>query len=475
MLSRRNWLQSVGAATLAGAAGSFLAPRRALGKGAFKAKRVVIVSVAGGLRRRESLGMAEGATLPSMMGDIPIIGGFGAGSAGAAKVAPEYEMGSLVLPSARRRPLIEEGALVANLRYAEGVPGHLQGAACLATGLYNNIDNRADAFPPAPTLFELHRRHNGGSALDAWYLSNVPGFYRVLRHSAHPDYGADFAATWMSPPATMNSIVPLVTRGQRTIQLKEGTRDFPTVRTNAAEIRATRGLTEILDGNTPEYEAELEHTLDEREQIEADYAELYGDKTYDSFYPQSMGIGFVGADGRLDATNDALTMYHAERVLKKFKPAVTFVSLIDVDACHDDFNGYILGQVVADALVAHLWDTIQSTDGLRDETALLVLPEHGRQLQYNGNNEDSLGRSGLDHGGGDDGDREVWALALGPDFKPGVVETTGIRQDGRTSDRYETIDVVMTAAAILGQDGAMKSGVEDAGGRPGLLMEGILR
>src|SRR6185436_15289652 len=106
--------------------------------------------------------------------------------------------------------------------------------------------------------------------------------------------------------------------------------------------------------------------------------------------------------------------------------------------------------------------------------ALFVLPEHGRQLFFNGKNPDSLGRSGLDHGGGDDGDRNVWMLALGPDFKPGVYEKTGVQQTGRTSGRYETIDAVMTAASILGRGDEMTKNLTDLEMRPGLLMEDIL-
>ena len=106
---------------------------------------------------------------------------------------------------------------------------------------------------------------------------------------------------------------------------------------------------------------------------------------------------------------------------------------------------------------------------LKDTTTLVVLPEHGRHLFFNGNNPDSLGRSGIDHGQGDDGDRNVWMLALGPDIKPNqVIAPTGIVQTGRTSGRYETIDAVMTAMGLLGHDAAMKDALVADGARPGL-------
>src|SRR6185436_14702718 len=99
---------------------------------------------------------------------------------------------------------------------------------------------------------------------------------------------------------------------------------------------------------------------------------------------------------------------------------------------------------------------------------MIVLPEHGRHLFMNGNNPDSFNRSGIDHGRGDDGDRNVWMLALGPDIKRNnVIAPTGVAQSGRGSGRYETIDAVMTAMTVLGHGDAMTSELTGAGSRPG--------
>ena len=113
---------------------------------------------------------------------------------------------------------------------------------------------------------------------------------------------------------------------------------------------------------------------------------------------------------------------------------------------------------------------------LRDSTTMIVMPEHGRHLFFNGANEDTMCRSGLDHGQGDNGDRDVWMLALGPDIKPNqVLNPTNITQPGRTSGRYESIDAIMTAMGILGHDTAMKDGLESKSARPGLVMNEVLR
>jgi hypothetical protein len=127
-ISRRKFL---GAAT-ATAAGVALAPRFQVrwargGAPEFRARRVVVVGIGGGLRRSEALGMAEGATMPNLFGRVPLLSGSGGEDAGDARVAPEYaaQAQPLVLPAPRKTPLYTEGALIANLRYDGGAPGHL--------------------------------------------------------------------------------------------------------------------------------------------------------------------------------------------------------------------------------------------------------------------------------------------------------------------------------------------------------------
>jgi hypothetical protein len=448
--------------------------RRARAASQFKAKHIVVVGIGGGLRLQESLGMAEGATMPNLLGTVPLISGFG-DSAGAPRLAPEYlaSMPAIVTPAPLQTPLYTQGALVTNLRYAEGAPGHLQGQACLVSGAYNNIENRGDAHAPAPTLFELHRRQSNAPATDAWYVSEVGGFYRALQSSANPSFGPEFGGAFLSPPSVMTPLVPILASGER--QLQYG-RPLPTVRNDADERAASARLRAILDDRFPQYPADgtPRTTPAENQAIEAHLAGYYADATYTAYYPNTLGIG-VMQGGQLSSTGDAITVYHAEQILAKFKPTVLAMTLLDIDQCHMDFNGYLQGQMLADACVRHLWETIQSTDGLRDETALFILPEHGRHLFHNGQNPDSLGRSGIDHGQGDDGDRNVWLLALGPDFQPGLFSPTGVTQDQRSSGRYETIDMTMTAATLLGYGDVMKTALERDDFRPGLVIQDVLK
>lgn len=479
-ISRRSFLGGLGAAAAGGVLAPLVRVRPAFGSTDFATRHVVIVGIGGGLRNNESLGMAEGATMPNLFGDIPLIPGYGDVAAGPARVAPEYAamVRPLVLPATRAVPLYTEGALITNLRYAEGPPGHLQGQGCLVSGYYNSIENRADARLPVPTIFELHRRESNMPATDAWYVSVPGGFYRALQTSNHPEFGARFGGSFLSPPGAASALFPIVASGRRSLAL-DGTEALPTIPENPEEDVAVRRLVDILDGNAPAYsesDGVFRATPEENANFQRHLAALYGDGTYESLFPASFGIGLDNGGGDLDATADALTTYHAEQILARFKPSVTAITLVDVDAAHNDFNGYVRGQQVADACVSHLWDFIQSTDGLRDQTTMIVLPEHGRHLFFNGQNPDSLGRSGLDHGQGDDGDRDVFMLVLGPDIAPGaVLAPTDVSQPGRSSGRYESIDAIMTAMTMLGHGDVMRDTLADHGARPGMMIEEVCR
>ena len=168
--------------------------------------------------------MAEGATMPNLFGRVPLIPGFGDGDAGAPVIAPEYAATAppLVLPAPRATPLYTQGTLITNLRYADGAPGHLQGHACLVSGYYNNLENRADARLPVPTMFELHRREPTRRRPTPGTCRNPGGFYRALQTSDHPEYGARFGGSFLSPPGVMSPLVPIVASGKRALDAHAG-------------------------------------------------------------------------------------------------------------------------------------------------------------------------------------------------------------------------------------------------------------
>lgn len=152
-------------------------------------------------------------------------------------------------------------------------------------------------------------------------------------------------------------------------------------------------------------------------------------------YNNPWGIG--GLSG------DQFNVFAAEKIIEEFQPELMVVNMQDVDVCHNNFTAYANNLVRADYALGHLWQTIQSTPGMADNTVLIAVPEHGRNAQPN-TVIDAYGRYAIDHTN-DDMSREIFCMIAGPAGK--VVQNQVIDQV-----MGESIDVVPTIAKILGFD-----------------------
>ena len=136
--------------------------------------------------------------------------------------------------------------------------------------------------------------------------------------------------------------------------------------------------------------------------------------------------------------SDAKALRLARNLLSVFRPRLIGVVLQNADIAHGSFNGY--SEVVRrnDAAIGELITAIQGDAELRDSTAVIVLPEFGRDSDVNA-------RRGLDHGDGSDDLRFVHGVAWGPDFRRNVT----IKDDRRTIDMTPTIAHMFGAKARL--------------------------
>jgi len=181
---------------------------------------------------------------------------------------------------------------------------------------------------------------------------------------------------------------------------------------------------------------------EEREQLDAFINELFTDGI--------SGPGYFNWGTGNWINNDLLNIYYAEKTLEKFQPELLVLNLQAVDVCHTEFTGYCNNLVRADWGVSHLWNFIQSTPGLADDTVMIVMPEHGRNADPN-TVVDAYGRPAYDHTS-DDRSREIFAMIVGP--------SNVIEQDKVVSSVYgESIDVVPTIANLLGFDADIPAGL----------------
>jgi arylsulfatase A-like enzyme len=108
-----------------------------------------------------------------------------------------------------------------------------------------------------------------------------------------------------------------------------------------------------------------------------------------------------------ESSNDVLTYRVGLEYLKKHRPRVMWLGLGQSDDwAHARRYDLVLDYLhLADSLIADLWQTLQSIDGYRGRTTLIITTDHGR------------GRTPADwseHGREYEGCQDIWIAILGP-------------------------------------------------------------
>lgn len=412
---RRDFLKKAALGTV----GAFLAPtilpsgRLFAATGARKANHVVFCLFAGGVRNLESVQMADGNLMRYTL-------------SGSAPISGDIIGGMSPLPAPTGLPLQTYGTLFKEFRYNNGPTGHVSGHHTAITGVYNANDLNINLPPTAPTIFEYYRKHNtpSMSALNAWWISDSLGPYPALNFSSDANYGALYGANYIQP-ATLLSLVGYNSLGDPKVF-------------NTTEKNLVKGIRTILDKNFGHSysggDAGVVNPETDAAQLETYISASFNDALLGN-YNDPWGVGSNVMN------NDMFNIFIAEKILQQFKPELVVVNMQGVDICHSNFTQYCDNMRKADYALAHLWNTIQSTPGLANDTILIAVPEHGRNSTPN-TVMDQYGRYALDHTG-DAMAREIFCLVLGP---PTVVKQNQVI----SSVAGESIDVVPTIADILG-------------------------
>lgn len=420
-MDRRKFLKNAGLT----AAGVFAAPyilpsgRLFASTGARIANHVVFCLFAGGVRNIEAIDKADGNLMPNILN-------------GSEAISSDIAPGMDPLPTSPiSQPLENIGTLYKEFRYAEGPAGHYAAHTVAMTGRYVDTSVNLNLPPEYPTVFELYRKHTSPTkhALDAWWVSNALGPYPALNYSSYPGYGALYGANFIQPSSLISQA------GYNALgDMKEFTTNE---KTKSSEIRdfLDKNFGSQFSGNAgPTNEAA------DQEQLRQ-FIKTTLDNAANGQYNDPWGAG-------ASMNGDMINVFFAEEIIKEFQPELLVVNMQDVDVCHFEFTQSCNNLRKADYAVAHLWDTIQSTPGMQDDTVLIVVPEHGRNLQPN-TVIDAYGRAAIDHTaigtGGDQTSREIFCLVVGPS---GMV----VQGQAINSVQGESIDVVPTIAKILGFD-----------------------
>jgi hypothetical protein len=155
-------------------------------------------------------------------------------------------------------------------------------------------------------------------------------------------------------------------------------------------------------------------------------------KTWKNKYTPSQ---FCGVDGKGEGyTNDRNTWRDAQTILSKYHPKLTLINLLEVDVRghQNEWPEYLQAIRNTDKIALDLWNFIQSDSIYKDKTTLLITNDHGRHL-------DGVKDGFVSHGGGCEGCRSIYLVALGPDFKSNT----------ELLNCYEQIDISSTIAELL--------------------------
>ncbi|HYG18992.1 MAG TPA: alkaline phosphatase family protein [Ohtaekwangia sp.] len=133
---------------------------------------------------------------------------------------------------------------------------------------------------------------------------------------------------------------------------------------------------------------------------------------------------------------DVFTFQFALEYLKREQPRVIYISFNETDSFghRGQYDEYLKSAHNADRMLGQLWAWIQSEDGYRDQTTMVITTDHGRG--------EKARRSWKRHGANIPGSDEVWIAAIGPD--------TPARGEMKTKATYFQKQVAGTMAAFLG-------------------------
>lgn len=434
-MKRRDFLKKTAYAT----AGAFVAPyilpsgRLFAATGLRRVNHVVFCLYAGGVRNLESIHMNDGNLMPNILnGNLP--------------VASDIAGGMQALPASPLPQTLQTfGTLFKEFRYYEGPTGHYNGHTVALTGNYVATDLNIREHPRNPTIFEYYRKHNSPqqTAMNCWWVANSLGPYPALNYSQSGDYGPIYGANFISPTSLISP---------QGFDVLGNPHVFPSQ--EQAAINNIRSFTNGIFNHTySDGSSGVVNSPADKARLQQFITDMFAQAQNSSFLNSwNAGLSVMN--------NDMYNILFANEIIKTFTPELLVVNMQDVDVCHFNYTNYANNLRKADYAVAQLWNTIQSTPGMANDTVLIVAPEHGRNF-YGNTSVDSFGRRALDHTAPNDpgftGDpnlqmaREIFCLVVGP---PNVV----VQNQVINTIMGESTEIVPAIANLLGFDSGIPSG-----------------
>lgn len=429
-MKRRKFLEqsilaSAGAITMPCILPSGLLSRRTT---APMAEHVVFVLFAGGVRQQEAVlkrYLAEGQN-EDVEGNI--LYNMLTGAPPDDKIAYGLDdtvnniIGGIPIDPILQTPLDQQGTLFPEVRFSKGGAGHFNGLSTGVSGNYyitQGLRNR----PLSPTIFEYLRKHAGFKATDCWFVGvGIGGSRPLLNFSAHEAYGRQYGGNFISPTTTFGE------PGMNHFM------DFKNYHPDT-EWQMILEMREFLNQNFQQEGLEIPHLYNSNE--EENSIKDFVRATFEKVKQGSVILPPVNDN------QDLKTMGFAIELLNWFKPKLTVVDMTNIDVCHADYTSYLKNLHRADHAVGFLWREIQRIPEMAGKTTMIVMPEHGRDLEPNPIQDDNDWYA-YDHSGNNENTRRIFSLMVGPGID------SGLQVGNEGMPVGDAADVVPTIADLFG-------------------------
>jgi hypothetical protein len=389
---------------------------------------VVFVLFAGGVRQQESVlqrYLAEGQN-ENVEGNIMY--NMLTGSPPDDKIAYGLDdtanniIGGIPINPILQTPLDQLGTLFPEVRFSKGGAGHFNGLSTGVSGNYyitQGLRNR----PESPTIFEYLRRHAGFKATDCWFVSvGITGSRPLLNYSANQHYGRPYGGNFIAPTTTFGS---------------PGMNHFMDFKNYHPETEwgTILEMREFLNQNFTQEGLEISHLYNDVD--EENSIKEFVKNTFEKVNAGSLILPPVNDN------SDLKTIGYAVELLNWFKPKLMVVDMSNIDVCHGNYTAYLKNLHRADHAVGFLWREIQRIPEMAGKTTMLVMPEHGRDLEHNPIQDDNDWYA-YDHSGNNENTRRIFSMMIGPGIDG------GLRVGNVENPVGDAADIVPTIADLFG-------------------------
>lgn len=284
--------------------------------------------------------------------------------------------------------LIPNGTLFTNMRVEHKVV-HPNSTGSMMTGHWEWDDIDWSKPVAHPTIFEVFRKARKASDTSAWAFVYA-SILAKTGESTVDGYGREFAANVVEPPTIPRSTSDEMDKIMH-FAAANGSPD--------AELKAAEKCAALAKSTSRINYSGLRSKA----------ARAFAEGEYRRWKSETGST-----------SHDEFLTDRAIACMKQFSPDVIAVDYGEIDCAHyGSWSRYVDAIRRTDELTWRLWQAVNAQPAYKGNTLMLILPDHGRELEETGGWGFVHHSDFYTNKGADEGCRRVWMLALGPGVEKG--------------------------------------------------------